>query len=197
MGGWGGVLWYGAHVRRRTLSELECFVLGLIWQIGPCSAYDVRVHMQGSPSTQWSASAGAIYPLVQKLERLKLLTSRGERTGKRARRVYRITAGGERALRDWVGPPLAKEAVTVAHDPLRSRARFLEILPPDQRAAWVDAALTALDVVEERVRAWQIEHGSRSPISAMIGRSGEMDVAMRRAWLGEVRREATARPAKN
>ena len=45
-------------MRTRSWSELECFVLGLIWQLGPVSAYAVRTQMQKSPSTQWSGSAG-------------------------------------------------------------------------------------------------------------------------------------------
>lgn len=187
-------------MKPRSLSELECFVLGLIWQTGPCSAYDVRRRMLDSPSTQWSASAGAIYPLARKLEGLRLLSSRAEATGKRGRRVYKATAAGERAVRAWLGPPLGREAITVAYDPLRSRARFLGLLPVRERAAWVQAALAALDEVESRVRRWEQTHhgrnaspvgrrgaaGSQDPFLALVTRNGEMDVAMRRAWVREV-----------
>src|SRR4051812_17726619 len=93
----------------RPHSELECFVLGLIWQLGPASAYEVRRHMQDSPSTQWSASAGAIYPLMQRLERLGLLKGSDHQLGKRARREYRTTPAGLAALKSWIGPPFAPE----------------------------------------------------------------------------------------
>ena len=67
------------QVRRR--SELECFVMGLVWQFGPVSPYEIRRHMQESPSTQWSASAGAIYPLLTRLHKEGLLKARDSATG--------------------------------------------------------------------------------------------------------------------
>lgn len=177
------------------LSELECFVLGLIWQTGPASAYDIRRRVSESPSTQWSASAGAIYPLVQRLHRRRLLSARGETTGRRARRTYSITPAGLRALRAWIGPPLAREAITVAYDPLRSRARFLAALPPEDRLAWVDAARAALDQVAEKVRAWDAAHAA-DPFAALITRNGELDVQSRARWLDELARAlAPGKPA--
>ncbi|MFM9995125.1 MAG: PadR family transcriptional regulator [Phycisphaerales bacterium] len=173
----------------RRHSELECFTLGLIWRHGPCSAYDVRMLMQDSPSTQWSASAGAIYPLIRKLEREKLVAGKDEPHGRRARRVFRATRAGQHVLRDWIGPPLAPEAVTVAYDPLRSRARFLSVLPARSRARWVAAALGALDEVARRVKAWDAKYGGRrDAIGAAITRSGELDLSSRRAWLRALER---------
>lgn len=168
-------------------SELECFVLGLVWQTGPASAYDIRRRMSESPSSQWSASAGAIYPLVQRLHRRRLLSARAHRTGRRARRLYAITPAGLHALRAWIGPPLSPEAVSVAYDPLRSRARFLAALPPAQRLAWVNAARAALDQVAGKVRAWDAAHAGE-PFAALITRNGELDVECRTRWLDEFAR---------
>ena len=166
-------------------SELESFVLGLVWQTGPCSAYEIRRQMRASPSSQWSASAGAIYPLIRRLERAGLVAARERATGKRRRREYRATAAGVRALKAWIGPPLAKEAVTVAHDPLRTRARFLGVLTARERRAWVRGALAALREVEKKVRAWEEEYGGLGA-AGLLSRYGEMDVEMRRRWLREV-----------
>ena len=170
----------------RRYSELECFVLGLIWQRGPASPYDIRRHMQASPSTQWSASAGAIYPLIARLHKEGLLKARDTATGKRRRREYAVTPKGLRALRAWIGPPLAPEAVTVAYDPLRSRARFLAALTPPERRAWCRAALDSLKEVEARVLAWQESFGDTDPLAALITRSGELDLQSRRRWLDEL-----------
>ena len=167
-------------------SELEGFVLGLVWRHGPCSPYELRRQMQRSPSTQWSASAGAIYPLIQRLEKSGLLRSKAKSNGKRERREYEVTEKGVKALRAWVGPPLADEAVTVAHDPLRSRARFLEVLPKGERMKWIEAARRALDEVEKRVREWESEFGADEPGAAMMTLSGELDVKSRREWLEAV-----------
>lgn len=166
-------------------SELEGFVLGLIWRLGRCSPYELRRHMQASPSSQWSGSAGAIYPLIRRLEGHGLVRSKAQNTGKRERREYELTAHGFAALRSWVGPPLAEEAVTVAHDPLRSRARFLDVLSPGERKAWIAAARAALDEVERRVREWDTEFGDERGAAVMTA-SGELDVQSRREWLDVV-----------
>ena len=176
-----------APVPTRRHSELECFVLGLIWQLGPCSPYEIRRHLQSSPSSQWSASAGAIYPLIRRLQRGRLVRGRRAATGKRTRTEYSITPTGLIALRAWIGPPLEPEAITVAHDPLRSRARFLKALTPVQRCSWFAAALEALKEVESRVRAWQMEFGT-DELAAQITRSGELDVECRTRWIREFER---------
>jgi DNA-binding PadR family transcriptional regulator len=177
----------------RDRSELECFVLGVVWQLGPCSAYELRVHMARSPSTQWSGSAGAIYPLVRRLEKQRLLASKKTWNGRRASRLYRITPAGRRVLRRWIGPPLSPAAVTVSYDPLRSRARFLSLASPADREAWIVAAGRALDQVEARVRAWEAEFAQGvEPFAVGLTQSGELDVAARRKWLAQLRK-ASAR----
>jgi hypothetical protein len=86
-----------------------------------------------------------------------------------------------------VGPPLPDFAVTVAHDPLRSRARFLAALGPEARLAWLASARAALDQVEARVRQWAAKEGPKADASeSIVTRSGELDVASRRQWLDEI-----------
>jgi DNA-binding PadR family transcriptional regulator len=178
---------------KRPASELESFVIGLVWQSGPCSAYDVRRALTASPSTQWSASAGAIYPLVRRLEKRGLLQSRTKTRGKRARRLYSVTPAGRRALRHWIGPPIAEEAITVTYDPLRSRARFLKALSKSERIRWVEASLTALEAVESRVQRWHEMYG-QEPYAALLTRNGELELQVRRTWLREVRRTVERAP---
>ena len=183
-------------MRKRSWSELECFVLGLVWQLGPASAYDIRTHMQKSPSTQWSGSAGAIYPLIRRLARRQLVAGRREQVGRRGRIRYQITAAGLRVLKAWVGPPFSPDAITVSHDPLRSRARFLAALPPAQRRRWVKAAQAVLSEVETRVRRWHELHaGAGDAFLALLTRHAELDVAARREWLSSVA-ELTVRRKK-
>src|SRR4029079_12233736 len=122
----------------------------------------------------------------RRLEGLGLAAATQRATGKRKRVEYRVTAAGGRALRAWVGPPLAEEAVTVTHDPLRSRARFLGVLTEDQRRRWVEAALAALDEVERRGRAWDGEFGGLGG-PGLLTRNGVLEVKMRRTWLEEIR----------
>jgi len=174
---------------RRTLSELECFTLGLVWQIGPCTPYVVRKRMLDSPSTQWSGSAGAIYPLMRRLEKYGLLRVKQEATGRRKHETYSITPTGLNALKQWIGPPMSDEAITVAHDPLRARARFLGVLTRRQQLAWLKAAMDLLDEVERRVKEWEELYADGDEFLRLVGRTGELDVQSRRKWM----REATNR----
>lgn len=177
---------------KHSLSELEAFVLGLIWQFGPCSPYDVRVHMKRSPSTQWSASAGAIYPLVKKLQRQGLIAAQTKRDNPRGRQTYRSTPAGAAALRAWVGPPLSKEAISVTYDPLRTRARFLAALTPAKRRAWITNAAAALDDVERQVQAWQESYADSGPFVRLLTRNAELELAARRQWLMEAAKLLTS-----
>jgi DNA-binding PadR family transcriptional regulator len=47
----------------------------------------------------YKLSAGTLYPLLHQLERKGYLRSHGERRGRSARRIYRATSLGQRALR--------------------------------------------------------------------------------------------------
>lgn len=168
----------------RNRSELEGFVLGLVWQMGASTPYEVRQQMKRSPSSQWSGSAGAIYPLFLRLRKAGLVRAKVRKTGRRKGSQYELTPKGLAALRQWVGPPIPPEAVSVAHDPLRSRARFLAALPPEKQREWFASARAALDEVERRVEAWHRENAPAfGPSAEAMTRSGRIDVASRREWL--------------
>lgn len=142
--------------------------------------------MRTSPSSQWSASAGAIYPLMRRLEKAGLVRSKALKTGKRERQEYTITDAGLAGLRAWIGPPFAPEVISVTHDPLRTRARFLGLVPAEQRAAWLESARLALEDVARRVARWQHEHGATDPFLSLITRNGELETQARRQWLAEM-----------
>jgi len=178
------------------VTDLAAFVLGLIWQNGPCSAYAIRRMLADSPSSQWSASAGAIYPLVERLERDGLIVGADRSAGKRERREYKITAAGRRGLKRWIGPPLNDDAITVTTDPLRSRVRFLALLSFEERGAWLDAAEAALDDVAARVAQWDERYADAThPELALLTHHAELETAFRRAWLAEVRTVLDAAPS--
>lgn len=120
---------------RKKLSELEACVLGLLWADGPCTAYAIRRVFQGSLSPHWSGSAGAIYPLFDRLERRGLIHSQPHAKGRRASKRFSLSAEGLSALRSWLKPPVPDWAIGLPVDPLRIRLRFLGALPPRQRAS--------------------------------------------------------------
>jgi DNA-binding PadR family transcriptional regulator len=123
--------------RARPLTELEGTVMGVLWAGQPCTPYQVRREFLDSPSPHWSGSAGAIYPLVERLERAGLVRSEPHATGSRRSRLYRLTPAGRRALVRWIGPPLGDEVVGVPPDPLRARIALLALFPPAHQRAYL------------------------------------------------------------
>ena len=63
----------------------------------------------------WHPNIGQVYQLLHELERRGLVARRDEESGTRLRRIFRLTARGERALRTWLTrrpgwpPPLRDE----------------------------------------------------------------------------------------
>ncbi len=129
----------------QKLTELEGAALGMIATDGPCTPYRVRQFFRKSPSPYWSGSAGAIYPLVRRLEKQKLITAQPFPTGKRAASAYRTTEKGQRQLSQWIIDSGTSERTSgVPMDPLRTRVRFLAALSPDQQRKFLRSAQAQL-----------------------------------------------------
>lgn len=176
----------------RRKSEFECFTLGLIWKHGPLSAYSIRLQFRQSPSSYWSGSAGALYPMLARLESHGLVSTATSTGARRDVKHYSITQAGVEALREWLQPPFPPEALSVNHDVLGARARFMDLLDYRQRSRWFDAASRALDDAEHSVERWAQQH--QDATSLVVAAHGRMDIRMRRAWL-EFAREQLLHPS--
>jgi len=166
------------------LTELEECTVGLVWRDGPMTAYEIARTFATSLSSYWSGSAGAIYPMVKRLQRRGLI--RGKRTGRRVR--FEVTAGGLRAIRSWLRPPFASSVGGPTFDPVRTRLFFIGALPRSQWNAVIDGAV---DVVSgELVRAGEKrkEDLASENISEAIGALGVIyELRARLQWLRAVR----------
>lgn len=177
------------------LTELEGVVVGIVHRDGPCTAYEIRRLLAVSPSSQWSASAGAVYPSVRKLLRLGLLRAIAHPNRSNGTR-YVATPKGVAALLAWIGPPFNDTVRTVSHDPLRSRAAMLALVSPDKRRDWIAAALRMLDDVEAAVARWHDERRG-DPVSELLSAAGNADVAARREWLRRASKILSRRSKEN
>jgi len=130
--------------RNRPLSELEGCVLGCLWKRGASTPYAVRRLFLDSPSSHWSGSAGAVYPVLERLENRGLVAATHAPRGERQAWTYALTAAGRRRFRAWLEPPFAAELVSVPPDPLRTRLSFLGVLGPAQRRRFLARAVAAL-----------------------------------------------------
>lgn len=169
-------------------SDLEGIVLGLIWSAGRCTAYAVRRTVQRSLSAQWSGSAGAIYPAVTRLEKRGLLRAQKAATGKRPSRQLAVTPAGRQALRTWVGPSLSEAAAEIPVDPLRTRLRFLGVVPAGRRSAILEEARAVLSRQLEAVeRDWEARRDAGDPFSEAMARGVLLTMRARLQWLDELR----------
>ncbi len=108
--------------------------------------------MQASLSAQWSGSAGAVYPAVARLEQRGLIRCRDQATGQRRSQALEVTGKGSRALAEWLRPPIDPVSLGIPPDPLRVRLRFLELLSADDRAAFLEEAIGAVETTLGEVR---------------------------------------------
>ena len=83
----------------RNLSELEGVALGIIHKHQPCTAYATRMKLRASPSSHWRASAGAIYPLLARLEDEGLIEATEDAGDRRGRMLLTTTPAGRKALK--------------------------------------------------------------------------------------------------
>ncbi len=171
------------------LTELEGAVLHLIMQNQPMTAYAVRAAFRRSLTTDWKASAGAIYPLVEKLCGKGLLAERSEVGDGRGTRKLSITRAGIRALVSWASVVDETPFGPVA-DPLRTRGYVLDRIAPATRVrllrSWRDATHDMLAKVREAIRQTELEAdvGERRAL-----RGSELQLRARLAWLDELAAE--------
>lgn len=80
---------------------LEYLLLGMLAE--PASGYELKQAFGETLRHFWDAELSQIYPALQRMERRGWLRSRMERSQRGpARRVYRRTAAGTKALRAWL-----------------------------------------------------------------------------------------------
>ena len=171
-------------------TELESAVLGVVWQEGPCTPYAIRQHFLESRAPRWSGSAGAIYPLVRRLETRELVRSTSRARGRRTQRDYRITRLGKTALRRWIRMPIAMGDGTLIHDPMRTRVLFLSALPREEALSFVSDSLAVLRQALEHVQ----KDCRQSPVSENLfahfaARNALLVMRARVKWLAEVQEQ--------
>jgi DNA-binding PadR family transcriptional regulator len=136
---------------KRPSTPLGYALLGLVYR-EPASGYDLCRLFETTPMAHYSSSPGAIYPALRRLEKQGLIAGETEKADSlRPRRVYRSTAAGEAALREWASAPVTRDDVVRALDLLMLRfalmgalvdraasRRFLEELSGELRAYLVE-----------------------------------------------------------
>jgi DNA-binding PadR family transcriptional regulator len=171
----------------RRMTELESCVIGVVWLRGPCTAYVVRQEFLVSESSHWSGSGGAIYPVLRRLEKEKLIRSHMHAWGNGKKKEFEITPRGVIALRAWIGPPLPQWTAAPTFDPVRTRLSFLGALPPARRAKFVAAARENLAREIEIIRGNLAAHESDpDPFERLVTIGTIHELEGRARWLAEI-----------
>lgn len=111
------------------LSGTSYAVLGLVRLLGEATPYDLKRAIGYSVENFWPVPHTTFYAEPERLARAGHLTEDRETVGRR-RKLYRITALGQRALEDWVSSPVASPPQ------LRDEATLKVFLGADPAAAY-------------------------------------------------------------
>src|SRR5690242_19511168 len=83
------------------LSATGKVILGML-AARPRSGYEIKQLVDSSARFFWAASYGQIYPELKRLEQEGLVSGTDSSRGGRQRTVYKLTARGRRAAREWI-----------------------------------------------------------------------------------------------
>ena len=83
------------------LSATGKVILGMV-AAKPRSGYEIKQLIDRSARFFWAASYGQIYPELKKLEDAGLIAGTDASQGARQRTVYKLTAKGREAARQWI-----------------------------------------------------------------------------------------------
>ena len=88
-------------MRRMELSATAKVILGML-AARPRSGYEIKQLVDSSARFFWAASYGQIYPELKKLEKEGLIAGTDSAQGARQRTVFKLTAEGRRAAKEWI-----------------------------------------------------------------------------------------------
>lgn len=169
--------------------ELEHCVLSVIWQIQPCTAYQVRRAFQNSLTASWRASTGSIYPLLRKLVANGFVIQTSVAGDRRRSRALKVSALGARSLQSWLQDSANWINEPVA-DPVRTRSYVLPMLSEEQArelvGCWTEATRAALTEIDRRLEEYR---GQGDKVQQRAHRGTQLQLKARLKWLKEVSEE--------
>jgi PadR family transcriptional regulator AphA len=81
-------------------------ILGMLAILKKSSGYDLKKHMESSTQYFWKETFSSIYPVLEDLEKQKLIVKIDIPTrNDRKRNVYTLTPAGQKTLKNWLIQP--------------------------------------------------------------------------------------------
>lgn len=138
-------------------SELEYLILSMVAD-GHRSGYAIRLQMNRMEGLRWSSESGSVYRVLRRLTSDGLIVETGKAgVPNRERTEYAITPNGRNALVDWAKADLTLEELALLIDPVRIKARILEMVPVEARrtaiSRWMRQNAAYIRQLRKRYRA--------------------------------------------
>ena len=175
------------------LTELEGAVLGIVARKQPLTAYAIRKEFESAVTQSWSASAGAIYPLVRRLLDGGLLTETSKQDDGRGTILLRMSPTGRARLIDWVRAGDLK-TLGPAADPMRTRGFALSELPLEDRRSvlhdWQAITERSIELARSQIARFDQEHDHTA---ALATRGTQLQLEARLQWIDEMIERMSAR----
>ena len=174
----------------RELTTLEHIVLGLIAE-EPQSGYSIISALE-SGTHRWSASPGAIYPILKRLEKQACIIGELELVHEtRPRKMYTLTDYGANLLDQWLRAPLSWSETLNERDVVLVKFLFMEKrLPRADVIAWLDNYEQLTDRFDHNSRIFHdaFSEGAPSLHQQLIHESTMLKLNMQRTWIQIARR---------
>ena len=165
------------------ISELEAAVLCVLRRTGGCTPYRVRKALAQSPTPRFSGSAGAIYPLIRRMEKQGLVSTQADKTGKRTHRVAKTTTAGAKALRKWILTPDSRD-FGIPFDPILTRVDMLASVSATDARTFLVRTIEGLEAsLSEMKPALRELANFNPPFSTHAGRCFAASLRARIKWL--------------
>lgn len=140
----------------RKLTDLEAVTIAFIQRRQPCTPYQVRRSFEKSTTTQFSSSAGSIYPLMRRLSDRGYIYPVGRPSDGRGSTHYAVSAEGKRQVRHWIIGLTDASAVGM-YDPIRSRLLNLSLLPKAKQIRWLESMISLLEQQGDLIRIYETQ----------------------------------------
>jgi PadR family transcriptional regulator AphA len=130
--------------------SLRHAILGVL-SAQPMTGYDLLDVFDRSSGFVWPAGQPQIYPELKKMAGEALLSSKLLHHGRRAKRVYAVTAKGQRELQRWVSEP-PEYGPDRDRDSVKLRAMYLDVADFDHAREFFEGYVA---YYESRITQWQ------------------------------------------
>lgn len=178
--------------KQLALTTTEVAVLGLLTRC-PMSGYDLKKEIEGSVGYFWGPAKSQIYAVLPRLVEAGFATSRRIAQSQRPdKQVYRITARGRRALKEWI------EETPTASDPDRNplllKLFFGDLSSPEALAEQVRERREAMEQLKAELNEIDARLGEseRDFYSNLTRRYGHRYADAIIRWAKEVERDLAA-----